>query len=47
MMKSLARFSPQLIELLEAGDSQSAGLVEFDIWHSLPAEEESATGVQR
>jgi len=37
----------QLIELLEAGDSQSAGLVEFDIWHSLPAEEESATGVQR
>ena len=31
----------QLIELLAAGDSQSAGLVEFDIWHSLPADEES------
>lgn len=29
----------QLIELLAAGDVQRAASVEFDIWHSLPAED--------
>jgi DNA-binding GntR family transcriptional regulator len=31
----------QLIELLAAGDVQRAASVEFDIWHSLPAEDAS------
>jgi len=31
----------QLIELLAAGDVQRAASVEFDIWHSLPAEDGS------
>ncbi len=31
----------QLIELLEVGDLQRAASVEFEIWHSLPVEDDA------
>ena len=37
--RSSVELHEQLIELLATGDAQRAASVEFDIWHSLPAED--------